>query len=523
MNTPTTQRLDLQAAGTGAATQARILIVDDNAAKRLAMRAVLTQLGHPIVEADSGIAALRCVMADTFAVILLDVRMPDMDGFETAALIRQRKQAEMTPIIFITAYNSEELAQADRYVEGAVDFMFAPVAPAELRAKVSVFVNLFLRAESLAEQARQVQESANQLRMLTDAAPIGIFQTDRDNRYIYTNPRWAAITGVEAADAIGCDWHTIAGAEQQNILINSIAASDQEYSHRFELRWSATETRIVQVTSKPVPNEAGIITGWVGTLADVTAEAGAEDAMAAAWDKSLSNNRKQKSFAASASHELRTPTALILGFVEEILQNDDLSDEDRNFLEIVYRNAQRLNDLIDDLLIIGQTDIGEADMHLASTALIPLVERVLSNFTAAAYQAEITLTLDRESMSPWAMVDTTRLEQALTNLVSNAIKFTPTGGKICVRVRSVEDSVEIAVEDSGRGIDADDIDSIFERFFRTAPLGATAVKGSGLGLAIARGMIEAQHGQINVDSVVGAGSTFTITLPAGDSGILVAS
>jgi len=143
-----------------------ILVVDDNAAKRLALRAVLRPLGHTIIEADSGLSALRCVMAQNFAVILLDVRMPVMDGFETAALIRKRQQSELTPIIFITAYGSDEIVTADRYAQGAVDFIFAPVPPDHLRSKVAVFANLFLKAESLASQARAVQTSAEALRVL---------------------------------------------------------------------------------------------------------------------------------------------------------------------------------------------------------------------------------------------------------------------------------------------------------------------------------------------------------------------
>ena len=101
----------------------------------------------------------------------------------------------MTPIIFITALGADEIV-TDRYAEGAVDFMFAPVQPDELRAKVSFFANLFLKAEALAARAREVQASADQLRLLTDAAPIGIFQTDAENRYVYTNPRWTEITGI---------------------------------------------------------------------------------------------------------------------------------------------------------------------------------------------------------------------------------------------------------------------------------------------------------------------------------------
>jgi CheY-like chemotaxis protein len=179
-----------------------VLLVDDDAAKRLAIRAVLSSLGYTIVEADSGLAALRCVMLQEFAVILLDVRMQGMDGFETAALIRQRVQSEMTPIIFVTAHASGEI---DRYAQGAVDFICTPVVPDELRAKVSVFANLFIKANRLATWATEVETSADRLRLLTDTAPIGIFHTDRDNRYIYTNPRWTEITGMAAAAAAGQD------------------------------------------------------------------------------------------------------------------------------------------------------------------------------------------------------------------------------------------------------------------------------------------------------------------------------
>ena len=131
-----------------------VLIVDDNEAKRLALKAILEPLDYSIVEAESGREALRRVMAQDFAVILMDVVMPGMDGFESAASIRQRRQSETTPIIFITGHSRDELTQPDLYAEGAVDFIFAPVPPAELRAKVSVFAKLFIQAETLATRAR---------------------------------------------------------------------------------------------------------------------------------------------------------------------------------------------------------------------------------------------------------------------------------------------------------------------------------------------------------------------------------
>jgi diguanylate cyclase (GGDEF)-like protein len=145
---------------------APILMIDDNPTKRYALKAILEPLGFPIVEASSGLEGLRCLMLQDFAVILLDIRMPVMDGFETAALIRQRKKSELTPIIFITAHNKDEFETADHYAEGAVDFILAPVAPDELRAKVKVFASLFSKAADLAAEAQAVQTASDELGVL---------------------------------------------------------------------------------------------------------------------------------------------------------------------------------------------------------------------------------------------------------------------------------------------------------------------------------------------------------------------
>jgi two-component system, cell cycle sensor histidine kinase and response regulator CckA len=258
-----------------------ILIVDDNASKRLAMRAILEPLDYVIVEADSGTAALRCVMEQNFAVILLDVQMPIMDGFETAAHIRQRVQSEMTPIIFVTALSSDELEAPDLYAEGAVDFIFAPIPHNELRAKVAVFANLFVRAEELAAQAREVQTSADQLRLLTDAAPIGIFQTDADKNYVYTNPRWTEITGIQPEDAIGQPCDSIIEAAARVTSISATAgdgASSREITRRYEMTPPDSTPLMVTATARSLPDSEGAVGGWVGTLADVRDASRAEEA-----------------------------------------------------------------------------------------------------------------------------------------------------------------------------------------------------------------------------------------------------
>jgi PAS domain S-box-containing protein len=504
------------------APKAAVLIVDDNASKRLALRGILAQSGHEIVEADSGVAALRCLLERDFAVILLDVRMPVMDGYTTASLIRKRQKSETTPIIFVTAYDRDEVAETDGYALGAVDFIFAPVRPLDLRSKVNVFAGLFVQTQQLAAQFRAVQMVADELRVLTDAAPIGIFQTDADNRYVYTNPGWSEITGISAEDALGTKLHSIVPVDDRVALL-ARAPYHGEFSDRFEIVRPDLESRTVVLTWRSIPDARSDRSGSVGTLADVTAEAKAEATMAAARDAALAATIMQKNFTASASHELKTPTTAILGFCEEIMENDAMTAEDRSFLEIVHRNAQRLNRLIEDLLIVGQDDLDATMMDLEPTDVIAVVARVIDNFTPAAQQADITLTVEPHTAAARAMADPLRLEQALNNLVSNAMKFTHVGGQVTISVDTTSAQVNIRVIDDGIGIAPADTDRVFDRFYRAQAALDASVTGSGLGLAIAKGMIEAQNGTIAVSSEIGRGSSFSISLPTADEPVRVIS
>ncbi len=238
-----------------------ILIVDDNAGKRLALKSALAHLDYDIVEAESGTEALRRLLVRDFAVILLDVQMPVMDGFETAALIRQRQQSQMTPIIFITSHRSDEIRQGDLYAEGAVDFIFAPVPPHELRSKVAVFAGLFRRAAELASDALDVRQTLEDFRALTDATPIGIFRTDADERYTYTNPAWSEITGILGRDIRGQPCVGLVDSDEQLV-----------YDRVYDLVHPAKGACTVQVTTRRVVDETGATTGWVGTMSDITAE-----------------------------------------------------------------------------------------------------------------------------------------------------------------------------------------------------------------------------------------------------------
>ena len=506
-----------------ASEPASILVVDDNLGKRLALRAVLSPLGYSIVEADSGVAALRSILEQNFAVILLDVCMPNMDGIETAALIRQRWQSEMTPIIFITAYAADEIENIDRYSAGAVDFMCAPVPPEVLRAKVSVFANLFANAEALAARAQDVQTSADQLRLLTDAAPVGIFQTDADNRYVYTNPRWSEITGLPYEGAVGRPWDCMIESERHADLRADLvddSAHGPEFGHRFKIDLPGAPPRIVVLQSRSVPDGRGGVSGWVGTLADVTAEVEAEAALSDARDKAKEATHLKSDFLANMSHEIRTPMNGVIGMTELLLETE-LDPVQRDYAQTVRNSGEALLTIIDEILDFSKVEAGKLKIEDVSFSVRSVVDDVVGLLAGPAQTKGLVLAAVVESPVPRAVRgDPGRVRQVLTNLIGNALKFTQSGS-IIVRVNKAESGDEGAllrfeVSDTGEGIAPNKLDLIFQPFVQADASTSRKHGGTGLGLSISGQLVALMGGGCGVSSQLGEGSTFWFTIPAGN-------
>jgi PAS domain S-box-containing protein len=493
-----------------------ILLVDDDATKRLALRAVLSPLGYRVVEADSGSAGLRCLLAEDFAVILLDVRMPIMDGFETAALIRLRKQSEMTPIIFVTAHDTAEV-MTDRYAEGAVDFITTPVHPDELRAKVSVFAKLFHQAQANAARARELQTSSDQLTLLTETAPIGIFQTDSHNRYVYTNARWSQITGIGPGEATGRPWHAIVEDDERAAFQHAFETnSDTEFASRVEMHVPGEGTRILMLNSKAMLDSEGGVTGWVGTLADVTTEVGAETAMAEARDQATAASRLKSDFLANMSHEIRTPMNGVIGLTELLLETD-LDAQQRRFAETLSKSGEALMTVINGILDFAKIEKGKLDLEDIEFGLQTLVDDVVDLLSPSAQTKGLTLMAVLEDSVPAVVSgDPSRLRQVLTNLAGNAIKFTESG-EVVVRVtaRPGEDHdtvVHFELTDTGVGIAPDKLAMIFEPFTQADTSTTREYGGTGLGLAISSQLITLMGGEVAISSELGTGSTFSFTI-----------
>jgi signal transduction histidine kinase len=364
--------------------------------------------------------------------------------------------------------------------EGAVTYTHYDLELAvDLANRVAVAIDNSL----LYREAERRADAARALRYVAD----GVVLVGEDDEVHFMNPaarRLLAPVGGDEDD-VAEGWEVVRsaiarGAHGESTLTLPVALPDGE-------RW----VRISRVS---------FAEGAVFALHDVTEE----------WEL----ERTRSDFVATASHELRTPLAAVYGSIQTLLREDlAMRDGDqRVFLELAARECRRLTEIIDDLLLAGQLDQGQIKLDEAPCDLHQLASEVVE-MVAMGASPEHELEIDARNVGP-VTCDVARLRQALLNLVENAVKYSPDGGRVTVRIAQTDGVYTIEVEDQGLGIPAEAQSLVFEKFYRLDPELSRGVGGAGLGLYITRRLVERMDGKLDVRSTAGEGSTFTITLPA---------
>jgi PAS domain S-box-containing protein len=496
--------------------RARILVVDDHAPNLLTLEATLGDLGE-VVKAHSGEEALLHLLREDFALILLDVQMPGLDGFETARLIKERERSRFIPIIFLTARSRDASHVFRGYAQGAVDYVLKPFAPEILRSKVSVFVELFLKEEQLKRQEAVLRrrerealerESAYRYRLLGDAMPMCVFAATPDGRLRYGNRAWTELSGLPA-EAVEDLWRSEVVHPEDRQGVHAAwcesVSSGQPFEVQFRLRCHRTQLfRWHLGRAVPERNERGRITGWIATATDIHNQKRAEEELARA-------SAAKDAFLAAASHELRTPLAAAKMQVQlaQRKYGPELSDGPRRALEGLDRQVDRMTKLVSDLLDVSRLLTGRLSLEVEEFDLVPLLRATCERLQALS--TEHRLKLESPGSLPMRG-DPGRIEQVVTNLVSNAIRYSPRGGTVELRAWSEEGNVLLQVRDQGIGIPAEKLPVIFERFGQAH---GARYGGLGLGLTISQGIIEQHGGRIWAESrgVEGEGSTFHVCMP----------
>ena len=505
-----------------------VLLVDDRPENLLALEAILNSPSYNLVQASSGTEALRCLLNQDFAVILLDVQMPGMDGFETATLIRSRDRSRSTPIIFITAFSSNDTHVFKGYSLGAVDYLFKPVKPEILTSKVQVFVELFQKTVEVKQQATQLaavntelSKSEERFRTLCACSPLGIYVADVEGRCTYINPRCQAICGLTLEESLAEVWQREVHPEDRDRVVADWLAwikESQEYSSEFRLAVSET-VRWIHVQSSPMFSDLGKLIGHVGTVRDITDRKQAEEERGrlireqVARQEAERANQMKDEFLAILSHELRTPLNAILGW-SRLLRVKKFDEETIDkALETIERNAKSQAQLIEDILDVSRILRGKLNLNKHPIRLESVIELAIDSLQPLAEEKSIVLELTSSPNVGEVIGDFDRLQQIVWNLLSNAIKFTQEEGKVEVRLESVGDEAQIQIIDNGIGIEPDFLPYVFDRFRQADSSTTRSYGGLGLGLAIVRHLVEQHGGKVYAENNPGEGAKFTVALP----------
>jgi signal transduction histidine kinase len=521
-----------QANASPANARARILIVDDDERNLLALSEVLEPLAD-VVTATSGRTALRELLKGEFAVILLDVFMPEMDGYETAALVRQRWQTARIPIIFLSAVNKETEHLMRGYAMGAVDYVFKPVDPVVLRSKVAVFVDLFLLRQQVAEQSRaeqalreaklhaeterltverELQHSRLRQAAILEALPLAMYEANVDEqgrlnrRFVGGDLEQFAgedAGALAAGDLRWCD--RIVGADADALEQRLASSYDPMITSQY--RWERSDGSVIHVIDQCV-KMAGSASDWVGTLIDVTVQRELE--------QQLVQSRKSEALGqltGGVAHDFNNLLAAVLGGLRLLEARLALGERERKIVEHMRYAAESGAELVRRLMAFARKQ------DLTPTSLDPTRLRdTVAGLIEHAVGDRVAVEWHMPEPGLQLYVDSAQLELALVNLLINARDAMPEGGTVRVTIEEVRqpagsgpgEFIRIRVEDEGEGIPPELLERVTEPFFTTKSAG----KGTGLGLSMVAGFIQQSGGVFAIDSERGRGTGIELVLPA---------
>ncbi len=550
-----------EAASVTATEPVNILVVDDLPEKLLAYEAILEELGQNVISVRTGEEALKLVLRMDFAVILLDVNMPGMDGFETAMLIRQRKKSAHIPIIFLTAF-TDEIRMAQGYATGAVDYLPTPVVPEILQAKVRVFIELSRMRRQAALQAEEyamrkaAEESARRLEFLVNASEVfahaqqdkvnimqslirlpvsyladtsGIFLLDNKTGQlkleglnlqgnITTDPLQAA----EILSFLEKEIRQVLATGQSRLVTKfpePVLLPEKKHHHHPDSCMTAIMVPFIVRDRKNavfvlISHDASRdLAACLSLSNDLVSRASIALENAILMEKIKEDDRRKDEFLAMLAHELRNPLAPISNALNILKLSSD--ETVRNDAEhTIGRQIDHMVHLVDDLMDISRITQGKIDLRRQPVVLQEAIGHAIETSDTLIKARGHRLKVDLPQEPIWLDADFGRLSQIFSNLLNNAAKYTNDNGLIEIYGRETEGSAVISVRDNGIGIPAHMLQRVFDIFSQVDSSLERSQGGLGIGLTLVRNLVEMHGGNIEAFSAgPNTGSEFKVALP----------
>jgi DNA-binding response OmpR family regulator len=487
-----------------------ILIVDDNQSNLYSLKKLLESKDFQVDTADSGEEALGKALKNDYALIILDVQMPDMDGFEVAETLAGYSKTKEVPIIFLSAVNTEKKFITRGYASGGKDYVTKPVDPEILMLKVKTFYNL--QEQNIA--MRKTQQSLElEVKGRRESQVTMKSQIDHFHLMLESLPQIAFTLNEEGiVDFVNVKWFQYSDSEQDfpethpddlNIKEEFERCKKKGKALDLEVRIKNIETgnyryHLLRVT--PV-REENSIKNWVGTFTDI--------------DDQKKVEKEKDEFLSIASHELKTPLTSIKAYVQLLERKLKLNKEsaEAGFVTKVQDQIEKLNTLITDLLDVSKIENGKLKINKKPTNLGNVITNAIETILQT-HENNVKIKYDGIISDILIPLDEIRIEQVLINFLTNAIKYSPQNNQVIVTtfVDEEEQEVKVNVTDFGIGIPDFKQEAVFNKFYRVEE-SSLQFQGMGIGLFICSEIIKQHHGNIGVSSKVGEGSTFYFTLP----------
>lgn len=498
-----------------------ILMVDDQPGKLLSYEAILSPLSENLLKANSGREALDALLRNDIAVVLMDVSMPDIDGFQLADMIREHPRFQKTAIIFISAVHLSDVDRLKAYERGAVDYISVPVIPELLRAKVSVFAELYRKNQQLEalnreleqrvlERTEELRESEAQFRSLANSIPQLAWMADSKGEIFWFNQRWYDYTGTTFPEVKGWGWKMVQHPEHADRVMGSVQHSwdtGEPWEETFPIRGKDGDYRWFLSRALPIHDATGQIVRWFGTNTDITERKLAEDALVKS-ERLAAMGR----LAGIIAHEINNPLEAISNAFYLLRDHSSLDEEARYYAKLASEEVSRIAHITKQTLSFYR----ESQQSVA-VSLPELLDNVLE---LQARRLQLNgITVDKRYRSRGVIQGfPVELKQVFLNIIGNAVQAMPQGGRLRVHLLEASDhrtgrhGMRVSVYDTGSGINPEHAKRIFEPFFSTKE-----TKGTGLGLWISRGIIQKYEGSIRFRSMrLGNGhvTCFSVFIPA---------